>query len=89
MILLGFVDDVLDLPWRYKLALPTIASLPLLVAYRGGTSVLMPLPVRPWLFDVTGGPAGMGELTWFGALIDNIATVDVRAAGAIIDLGAW
>ena len=33
MILLGFVDDALEIPWRYKFILPTIASLPLLIAY--------------------------------------------------------
>ncbi|CAM9339533.1 unnamed protein product, partial [Phaeothamnion confervicola] len=33
MTFLGFTDDVLDLPWRYKLLLPTIATLPLLCAY--------------------------------------------------------
>ena len=31
MMFLGFADDVLDLRWRYKMILPTIASLPLLV----------------------------------------------------------
>ncbi|KAF9588574.1 hypothetical protein IFM89_013426 [Coptis chinensis] len=35
MILLGFVDDVLDIPWRVKLVLPAIATLPLLMAYTG------------------------------------------------------
>lgn len=49
MIFLGFVDDVVDLPWRYKLILPTVATLPLLVAYQGGTSVAVPLPLRAWL----------------------------------------
>eukprot|EP01133_Synstelium_polycarpum_P004354 gene4354-5084_t len=42
MILLGFGDDVLNLRWRYKLVLPMFASLPLLVAYAGGTSVVVP-----------------------------------------------
>jgi len=42
MILLGFGDDVLNLRWRYKLILPMFASLPLLVAYAGGTSVVVP-----------------------------------------------
>jgi len=36
------VDDVIDLAWRYKLMLPTFASLPLLIAYRGSTSILIP-----------------------------------------------
>lgn len=49
MILLGFADDVLDLKWRHKLLLPTMASLPLLTVYfaSGGlTSVLLPWPFR-------------------------------------------
>ncbi len=43
----GFVDDVVDLPWRYRLLiLPSVATLPLLVAYSGPTSIIVPLPVR-------------------------------------------
>ena len=38
IVFLGFSDDVLDLPWRYKLILPTIATLPILVAYTGNTT---------------------------------------------------
>jgi UDP-N-acetylglucosamine--dolichyl-phosphate N-acetylglucosaminephosphotransferase len=41
MLLLGFVDDVLDIPWRVKLVLPCIAALPLLIAYSGGTGEYM------------------------------------------------
>jgi len=41
-VLLGFVDDVIDLKWRHKLIVPTIATLPLLVAYNGVTNVIMP-----------------------------------------------
>lgn len=37
IVFLGFADDVLDLAWRYKLLLPPIASLPVIVAYTGGT----------------------------------------------------
>src|SRR6185369_14370685 len=33
MILLGFADDVFDIRWRYKLLLPTIASIPILINY--------------------------------------------------------
>jgi UDP-N-acetylmuramyl pentapeptide phosphotransferase/UDP-N-acetylglucosamine-1-phosphate transferase len=29
MLFLGFADDVLDVPWRVKLLLPALASLPL------------------------------------------------------------
>jgi len=42
MIFLGFADDMLDLKWRYKLILPTIASIPLVLAYSGSTSILIP-----------------------------------------------
>ena len=42
MIFLGWTDDILDLRWRYKLVLPTIASLPLLMVYTGSTNVLIP-----------------------------------------------
>jgi len=33
MLLLGFIDDVLNLKWRHKVWIPTVASLPLLVVY--------------------------------------------------------
>ncbi len=51
MIFLGFSDDVLNLPWRYKLLLPTLASLPILVAYGGSTTILLPnaVPLLTWL----------------------------------------
>ncbi|CAG9309933.1 DPAGT1 [Blepharisma stoltei] len=49
MILLGFCDDVLNLRWRYKLLLPTIASLPLLVAYSGTTAIVVPRMLRDLL----------------------------------------
>ncbi len=49
MIFLGFADDVLDLPWRYKLLLPTVATLPLLCAYDGSTSIVIPPPLSFWL----------------------------------------
>lgn len=50
VVLLGFIDDVIDLRWKHKLIVPTIASFPLLVAYNGVTSVLVPSFLR----DITG-----------------------------------
>jgi UDP-N-acetylglucosamine--dolichyl-phosphate N-acetylglucosaminephosphotransferase len=38
-ILLGFADDMLELPWRYKLLFPFFAVLPLLAVYDGITHV--------------------------------------------------
>ena len=52
MLFLGFVDDVLDLRWRFKLLLPTMASLPLLMVYyvsSNRTEVVVPLILRPFL----------------------------------------
>ncbi|XP_059668372.1 uncharacterized protein LOC132313564 [Cornus florida] len=49
MILLGFVDDVLDVPWRVKLLLPSIAALPLLMAYAGHTTIIVPKPLIPYV----------------------------------------
>ncbi len=49
MIFLGFADDVLDLKWRDKLVLPTIASLPLLMVYFAtfnSTVIIVPQPLR-------------------------------------------
>ena len=49
MIFLGFADDVLDLRWRHKLLLPTIASLPLLMVYFVTfdlTVIIVPQPFR-------------------------------------------
>ncbi|KAG5490575.1 hypothetical protein JKF63_00695 [Porcisia hertigi] len=42
MLLLGFVDDVLDVKWRHKIILSTLGSLPLIMTYEGSLSVLMP-----------------------------------------------
>lgn len=47
--MLGFMDDVMDLAWRYKFIVPTIATFPLLVAYGGDTSVVVPIMLRPFL----------------------------------------
>ncbi|CAH1174200.1 unnamed protein product [Phaedon cochleariae] len=52
MLLLGFADDVLDLRWRHKLLLPTVASLPLLMVYYvnfNSTTIVVPKPFRELL----------------------------------------
>ena len=49
MTLLGLADDVLNLRWRYKVLLPPIASLPLLVAYSGTTMIIIPEPLRVFI----------------------------------------
>jgi UDP-N-acetylglucosamine--dolichyl-phosphate N-acetylglucosaminephosphotransferase len=49
MSFLGFSDDMLDLRWRYKIILPMIASFPLIFAYTGSTSILLPKMIIPIL----------------------------------------
>lgn len=78
MLFLGFTDDVLDWPWRYKLFLPTIASLPLLCCYTGSTSIVVPIPLRAWLVKDD-------EMTLLGRLAAII--IDVHASGHLVDLG--
>eukprot|EP00611_Tribonema_gayanum_P031032 TRINITY_DN880_c0_g1_i3.p1 TRINITY_DN880_c0_g1~~TRINITY_DN880_c0_g1_i3.p1 ORF type:complete len:475 (+),score=87.12 TRINITY_DN880_c0_g1_i3:2214-3638(+) len=85
MVLLGFADDVLDLPWRTKLFLPTIATLPLLCAYRGSTSVLVPPLLTPLLYHSTGGGTMAEEATALGGVLE--ALFDVRlpnGSGAVL-----
>ena len=86
MTLLGFADDVLDLPWRYKLILPPIASLPLLASYSsggGGTDITLP----SWL-----GAQLVSDkaLTAVGAILDswlNVVTIDLNSEGKVLNLG--
>jgi UDP-N-acetylglucosamine--dolichyl-phosphate N-acetylglucosaminephosphotransferase len=54
MCFLGFADNVLNLRWRHKLILPTIACLPVLLVYRmqgGSTYVLVPDVIKRAFFD--------------------------------------
>ncbi|MBW0531458.1 hypothetical protein O181_071173 [Austropuccinia psidii MF-1] len=44
-VFLGFLDDVFDIRWRFKLPIPIIASVPLLTAYAGSlgsTDIIVP-----------------------------------------------
>jgi UDP-N-acetylglucosamine--dolichyl-phosphate N-acetylglucosaminephosphotransferase len=67
VVLLGFVDDVIDLKWRHKLIVPTVASFPLLVAYKGLTSVVVPKFLR----GILGGYINLGILYYI--YMGNIA----------------
>jgi UDP-N-acetylglucosamine--dolichyl-phosphate N-acetylglucosaminephosphotransferase len=82
MILLGFMDDVVDLKWRYKLILPTIASLPLLMSYSGSTAMYLPRPFASFLMQD-------GHLTLMGRLFNITFTVDSESNGKIVELGWW
>jgi UDP-N-acetylglucosamine--dolichyl-phosphate N-acetylglucosaminephosphotransferase len=86
MLFLGFTDDVLDWPWRYKLFLPSVASLPLLCCYTGSTSILVPIPLRQFLMD----GAGTGQVAIMGQMLEWIPFLEIdRGAmdGSILHLG--
>jgi len=82
MLFLGFTDDVLEWPWRYKLFLPSVASLPLLCSYEGSTSVVVPIPLRSYLMNG-------GELTALARFLGLFVVVDDNTDGAIVNLGLF
>lgn len=61
MLFLGFVDDILELRWRYKLIFPLISSIPLVLTYHltgGITVVVVPTPLKALL----GNSVDLGHL---------------------------
>jgi len=91
MVFLGFADDMLDLPWRYKLMLPSIASLPLLVAYSGPTYIVVPSIFRFFATQIELGPlyiVYMGLLSVFCTNAMNIyAGINGLEAGQSFIIG--
>lgn len=61
MLYLGFADDVLNLRWRYKLVLPALCALPLLLAYHGPTEIVVPVALRPLVQQLC-AYAGVGSV---------------------------
>jgi UDP-N-acetylglucosamine--dolichyl-phosphate N-acetylglucosaminephosphotransferase len=82
MLFLGFTDDVLDWPWRYKLVLPTVASLPLLCCYNGSTSIVVPIPMRPLLVQ-------QQKFTLLGEIAAWFVDIDIASDGSFLDLGIY
>ena len=82
MLFLGFTDDVLEWPWRYKLFLPSVASLPLLCCYEGSRSVVVPIPLRQYLMSD-------GRLTAFGRFLCHFVVIDQNSDGSIVYLGLF
>jgi len=81
-ILLGFADDILDLEWRYKYALPPLMALPLLAAYNGGTVIRPPTMIRRLLTDTFVGDVSDKLLGLFGGSIvpEGLGLVDLGRA---------
>ena len=81
-ILLGFADDILDLEWRYKYALPPLMALPLLAAYNGGTVIRPPTMIRRLLTDTFVGDVSDKLLGLFGGSVvpEGLGLVDLGFA---------
>ena len=71
MIFLGFADDVLDLKWRHKLMLPTMASLPLLMVYFVNIGVTMIVVPKPFIF-ILGQSIDLGMYILFNHTFINL-----------------
>mmetsp|Transcript_8545 Transcript_8545/g.24352 ORF Transcript_8545/g.24352 Transcript_8545/m.24352 type:complete len:480 (-) Transcript_8545:65-1504(-) len=76
-VLLGLVDDVIDIKWKHKLVIGVVMALPLLLSYKGGTTVLMPRALAPYLANDSS----------LAAALNIIPTVSVHPSGDILDLG--
>lgn len=58
ILLLGFIDDVLELRWSVKILLSFVGTLPLLVEYSGPTLIIVPKP----LVSILGNSLPLGSL---------------------------
>lgn len=80
--LLGLMDDVTDIKWKHKLLIAFLMALPLLMSYKGATSILVPRFLQRFLVDpVSQQQSALGEL------LDALPSVHVGAQGHILDLG--
>ncbi|KDE06316.1 hypothetical protein MVLG_03355 [Microbotryum lychnidis-dioicae p1A1 Lamole] len=89
-VFLGFMDDVFDIRWRWKLPIPVIASVPLLVTYAAGhgvTDVVLPnvLGVRT-LFDAvsTNGVVHLGPLYYlYMSMLSTFCTNSINILAGV------
>lgn len=62
MLLLGFVDDVLNIRWRHKILLSALGSLPLVLAYdRKSFSIVIPSFLSPFFCRLSSPCAHVGD----------------------------
>eukprot|EP01052_Picozoa_sp_SAG31_P038786 SAG31_NODE_5248_length_2651_cov_1.748041_1_plen_379_part_00 len=90
-MMLGLADDVMDIKWKHKILLSVLAALPLVVSYKGPTSIIVPKAFR-WIFAAdpscrgadcsltTAGSATQALLRIFGGDVDSVS------GGAILEL---
>ncbi|GAA5982594.1 hypothetical protein JCM10908_006711 [Rhodotorula pacifica] len=87
---LGFCDDVFDIRWRFKLPIPVIASVPLLVTYAAGhgvTDIVLPkfFKIRE-LFNVvaTNGVLHLGPLYYvYMSMLSTFCTNSINILAGV------
>ncbi|KAK4048692.1 tunicamycin resistance protein [Microbotryomycetes sp. JL201] len=87
---LGFLDDVFDIRWRFKLPIPIIASVPLLVTYAAGhgiTDIVLPrIPgLRPLFKAVsTNGVVHLGALYYvYMSMLSTFCTNSINILAGV------
>ena len=80
MLFLGFVDDVLDLPWRAKMILPGFAATMLAQSYQGSTSIVVPRMFRENMRSVLGALDSV-------PIVRDIVTMKVDMKSGLMDVG--
>jgi len=80
MLFLGFVDDVLDLPWRAKMMLPGFAATMLAQSYQGSTSIVVPRMFRENMRSVLGALDSV-------PIVRDIVTMKVDMKSGLMDVG--
>ncbi|CAD6893326.1 unnamed protein product [Tilletia laevis] len=82
--MLGFLDDVFDIRWRYKLPIPLVSSVPLLVVYYtggGGTHVVVPGFLKSL---IGGGLIDLGPLYYlYISLLSTFCTNSINILAGI------
>lgn len=87
---LGFLDDVFDIRWRFKVPIPVIASVPLLVTYAAGhgvTDIVLPklFGLRK-MFNVesTNGVVHLGSLYYiYMSLLSTFCTNSINILAGV------
>ncbi len=78
MISLGFLDDLNDLRWRYKLVFPLVSSILLVWQYPGLTAIVLPKPVRFFFVEDT-SLHGLAK----------VVGLSISAGGEVVEMGLW
>ncbi|KAE8260277.1 hypothetical protein A4X13_0g438 [Tilletia indica] len=82
--MLGLLDDVFDIRWRYKLPIPIVSSVPLLVVYYtggGGTHVVVPGFLKSL---IGGGLIDLGPLYYlYISLLSTFCTHSINILAGI------